>query len=430
MKMATNVKNKNGDESENMKLEEFRQQESVQYWMDTLATRKQSTKDVYIRNFRLFCEWLGERPDEIIKQRKSDLESDDLKIKHRYEVKLKQYIAELRDKGLAIGTQQSRYNAARSFFDSHYMSLELRRSDAPSGESIGSRILEKAEVRKMIDAAPNLKWRTFISFAKDCGWRIGDIRTLTWGDLNKIEKDYRYFLKITGKRKIAGIGFIGPETVKLLELYRKQREERGGQIRDSSLLFPSRLGGQLTVEAISGMVSKLADMVGANNVTAHSLRKYFRANMEGAGVPDTWIKTMIGKKGGGSTGPYTVRRPKKLLEGGRDKHGYKHGYSALRLEEQAIDERQRRIESILDTARLLGKSDEEIAKIREMISREKAKLGMLPPPEKVAEWLKEAEKRTETNGGSLDCQRKVSEQEPPQLLVKAGKQRLCCHLGK
>lgn len=299
------------------------------------------------------------------------------------------------------------------------MKLELRRSDAPSGESIGSRIPEKAEIRKMMDLAPDLKWRAFISFAKDCGWRIGDIRKLTWGDLNEIEKNYRYFLKITGKRKVVGVGFVGPETVELLRLYRSQREERGEKIKDNSLLFPSRLGGQIRAECISNMISKLADMAGAQNVTAHSLRKYFRANLE-PHVPETWIKTMMGKKLAGSTGPYTEKRPRKLLEGDRDRKGCKQGYDALRLEEQ-VDERQRRIQAIIDNARVLGTPEEKIAKALTFIKREKAKIGRLPPPEKVIEWLKQAETVTDTNGnGPVDCQRIVAENACMQIYLNDG----------
>jgi len=324
-----------------MKLDEFRKHESIEFWMDQLATRRKSTREAYLGDFRHFCEWLGQNPDEILDQRKKEMKNYDQEKKHHYEVKLKRYIANLNEKGLSFATQKSKYEAVKSFFASHYVRLDLRRTDAPSGESIGSRIPEKSEVRRMMDLAPDLKWRALISFLKDCGWRIGDVRKLTWGDLKKPEENWWYCVKVTEKEKVRGVGIIGPETTELLTLYKKQREERGEKVQGDSLLFPSRFGGVLRVEPISLQISRLAKTANAENVTAHSLRKFFRANLE-LHVPNTWIKTMMRKKIAGSTGAYTENRPEKLLE------AYKKAYDALRLEEgsKLTPEEERRVKEM------------------------------------------------------------------------------------
>jgi len=382
--------------------------------MTQLSTRSESTKYDYLRNFRLFCEWLNETPDGIIAQRKKDLKSDDQKTNHHYEVKLKEYIAHLRDESRSTATQKIRYAATRSFFDSHYMPLKLRRSDAPSGESIGSRISEKFEIRKMMDLAPDLKWRALISFLKDCGWRIGDVIKLTWNDLNKIESDFWYFQKLTEKRKVMGIGFIGPETVELLNLYRKQREARREKIEGNSPIFPSRArryaNDFLTANATSDRISKLAKTAGAKNVTAHSLRKFFRASLE-PHVNPTWIKTMMGKKIMGSTDAYTEKRPEKILE------AYKSAYDALKLEEGSKltpkeEKNVKEMAKMMEAIKTKGKYEEWAPNLTEE-EKEKWKA--------IITKMFDFQKVDKDDSNEEDCQRIIKEDELDEYLSKRWK---------
>ena len=313
--------------------------ESVRYWMDTLANRAEATKESYLKHLKAFCEALGKTPDELIAQRKQDLKNDDIYVRHRVELLLKKHIANLDKEGASISTQKLRYASVRSFFECHYMRLELRRSDAPSGEPIGKDPATKKDIKRMIDIAEPFRFRCLISFLKDCGWRLGDVLNLTWGDISDIGDGFWNFKKITMKRRVIANGFVGPETTELMLLYRKKREDAGEKMSPNSPLFESETGGSYSVAWVSHKISKIAEMVGAKNVSAHSMRKFFQRTLENPElhIHGTWIKQFMGKKIIGSDRPYVEDRTEKLSE------AYRGAYDNLRaVETTSLAELQRR----------------------------------------------------------------------------------------
>jgi len=388
--------------------QELRQYKTVQYWMDALANRAETTKMSYLKHLKAFCESVGKSPDELVAQRKQDLKTDDLYVRHRTEMSLKKHIAELEDEGSSISTQKLRYAAIRSFFQCHYMALELLRSDAPSGEPIGKEPANKQEIRRMIDIAEPFKFRCLISFLKDCGWRLGDVLSLTWNDINDMGEGFWNFRKLTEKRRVVGNGFVGPETTELMKLYRKKRQDAGEEITPQSPLFKSEKGGFLTLTWVSHKLSKTAESVGAKNVSAHSLRKYFQRTLENPElrIHKPWIKQFMGKKIIGSDRPYVEDRTEKLFE------AYKQGYNGLRLEAKPPDEKQRRIQSILDNARMLGKSEEEIERIKLLVMRRE-----VTHPDEVIKLLQnEAEDSTEDCSDGEHCNEQFEEINESELL--------------
>jgi integrase len=318
--MANNAK-----EVENVEFDEY---DSIKYWMDGLATRAENTRKYYKRHLRSFCETINMTPDEIIQQRREDLKSDDLYKRHRFEMLLRKDIARLNEQGKSIGTQKNHYAAIRSFFEYHYMRLELRRTDAPSGESIGKEPADRDQIRKMMDAADPLKFRCMISFLKDIGWRLNDVLRLKYGDINDMDDGFWNFKKVTRKKRVVATGFVGPETTELMELYRKKRERAGEKIDDNSPLFLSNKGGLIkSVPWVSEKISSIARLVGAKNVSAHSLRKYFQNTLETPElhIQKTWIKQFMGKRINPGDQPYVEHRTEKLFE------AYKRAYNHLRV---------------------------------------------------------------------------------------------------
>ena len=345
--------------------------DSVKYWLKTLANRSEGTKELYVYNLKFFCDYIDKNPDELIKQRDSDLKAKDLRDKYKIENDVKAYMATLERKGESFGSRNAKYAAIRSFFEQNYRKLEgLKRTDAPTGENIGKRIPEKSEIISAMSVAKCLRDRALISFAKDCGWRIGDIARLNWGDIEDLGNGFWHFKKITQKRKVRAFGFIGPETTKLMKLYRSQRERgtlKGNRgilpetIRNDSPLFVAQSKGfkPLVVTQMIRIISKAFKDADLTDLSGHSLRKYFETALEDPKlhIRTNWIKRFTGKKISASMEPYVEKRVKKLFE------AYKNAYVNLSLEEKTINERQRRIRGIEDNLRLLGKSEDEIKTI-------------------------------------------------------------------
>ena len=375
--------------------------DSVKYWLKTLVNRSEGTRELYVYNLKFFCDYIDKSPDELIKQRDSDLKARDPRDKYRIENDVKAYMATLDSKGESFGSRNAKYAAIRSFFDNNYRKLDgLKRTDAPSGENIGKRIPEKSEVKAAMSVAKCLRDRCLISFAKDCGWRLGDIARLTWGELQDLGNGFWHFKKITKKRKVKAFGFIGPETSKLLLLYRSQRER--GTLKGNRGIPPETITNEsplfvtskprndefkpLVVTQMIRIISKAFKDANLTDLSGHSLRKYFETSLEDPKlhIRTNWIKRFTGKKISASMEPYVENRVKKLFE------AYKSAYDNLSLEEKTIDERQRRIQAILDNARMLGKSEDEIKSIRTMVMRKDVS---------VEEVIKMLKRKNETN----DC---------------------------
>jgi len=366
---------------------EFNEYESIRYWMDTLATRSKNTKDNYRGQLRLFCKAINMTPDELIQKRKDDLKSNDLYKRHRIEILLKKNIAELQKQDKSIATLKKRYAAVRSFFECHYMRLELLRTDAPSGESIGKEPADKEQIRKMIDVADPLKFRCMISFLKDIGWRISDVLRLKWSDINDMGDGFWHFKKLTKKKHVVANGFVGPETTGLMELYRKKRERRGEKIDNDSPLFLSEMGGHIkSIPWVSQKIGDIARMIGAKDVSAHSLRKFFQNTLEAPElhIQKTWIKQMMGKKLNPGDKPYVQHRVEKLFE------AYKRAYDHLRIiETVSLVELQKRQIIVEELTGKLMAGTPLTDKDHKNIRRYRIRLGFKP----------KKKQRTEPNGG-------------------------------
>jgi len=388
---------------------------SVRYWLKELVNRSDGTRRVYVYNLKLFCDYIDKTPDELIIQRDSDLRAKDRRDKYRIETDVKSYMAMLDRKGASFGSRNVKYAAIRSFFDLNYRRLDgLKRSDAPTGENIGKRIPEKSEVKTAMNVAKCLRDRALICFAKDCGWRLGDIARLTWGDFKDLGDGFWHFKKITQKRKVKAFGFIGSETTGLLTLYRSQRER--GTLRgkrgippesitpDSPLFVRQDKGSKpLLAKRMVHIISKVFSDAGFNDLSGHSLRKFFETALEDPKlhIRTNWIKRFTGKKISASMEPYVEQRVKKLLE------AYKSAYSNLSLEEKPIDEDQRRKQALIDNVKMLvasgAYSPEKGKRIISLIPRSTKTLSYLSTDaiiKKIAE--SESEKKSDDNNDNND----------------------------
>lgn len=396
-----------------MKFEDCK---SIKFWMAGIANRSESTKATYLAHMKRFCKAVGHDPDELYEMRKQDLKSEDEREHYRMENMLKVHISELEKQGKSIATLKNRYASVRSFFDYNRVKLDLRRADAPSGESIGKNPAEKAQIKKMIDVADPFKFRCLVSFLKDIGWRLSDVLTLKWGDINDMDDGYWNFKKITKKKKVKANGFVGPETTELMKLYRNKRERAGEVITDNSPLFLSEKDGghYKSLTFVSWKISNIAELAGARNVSAHSLRKYFQHTLEAPElhIQKTWIKQMIGKKLNPGDAPYVEHRTEKLFQ------AYKRAYEQLSLIE-VVKSEDAEINNLINLAIARGMPPEKATRLREvwrskkMIPRECAK--------DLHEKLKSLDEgKTEPNGGCANghnCQKIVSEDELPTCLA-------------
>ena len=308
--------------------------EAVVDWLQSIGNRSENTKKQYLRWFSKFCDFLEMNPDEILVLRERELKSDGRKSQHAMEKRLLGFVEHLRRKGFSSSSVQLGYTAVRSFFDGHYLKLEMRRSDAPHGDAMGKKAATKKEIRSMLARANSLRDRAIIMWKKDSGLRDSDIVRLKRGMITDMGDGFWNYRLVTQKQRVKANGFVGPETTELTQSYLKNREEGTDKISaekmtEDSYLFVTNTNPPkpLSATSLSRNLSNIAAPIG--DVSGHSLRKYFQATLEQPklNIHSTWIKQMMGKKVGKSDSPYMEKRPEKLLE------AYRNAYPSLRVAE-------------------------------------------------------------------------------------------------
>lgn len=370
-----------------MDKKEFEEYETVKYWMNSLPSREGTggTKYHWKRAVRKFCEWAKKTPDELIRERKEDLASNDDKIRHRAEMRVKDYIKVL-EQTCAPNTRKSQMTAIRNFYNRNYCELKFFRRDGPRAETIseGTRAATKEDIQKMVEIS-NPREKALILFLKDTGLSESDAAKLKLKNLDVKDATELFMveppLTILTKRVKTGVPtvtFLGREGLDALRASLKIRmqgnptlkirrygklEIKGGlQPEDLSLESPlfrsygkflrtlkkAQAVEPLTGNAISVLIRKAALQAGIwkEGFSAHALRRFFQTSLESSGINRNWIMSMMGHRLPGVEGSYSKPEINMLKE------AYVQAYRHLAISEVA--ESQTRIESLeLQTEKLI-----------------------------------------------------------------------------
>jgi len=337
-----------------VELDEFMKSAAVKSWIETLP-RVKSTRYYFPRVLKGFCDFVGLNADEVIEQRKKDLDSSDQRVIHRFETEVKRYRNVLADKGLSPGTQRTYVGALASFFKRNYYELDFQRGDIPLGETVrvGVRAASKDEIKRMVEVS-DPRERALILLMKDTGLAEADIadlklRDLAIADVSEIWKLVAPVLlrKRRHKTKVSFITFIGPEAFDALKTTLQIRMkgspnliirsglnksvERAIGIPPETLTLDSPLfrsyerlafvGVQKNIKSlkagsISVIVRKAALLAGISDAgfSGHALRRFFQTSLENAGVSANWVKKMTGHALGQVEAAYSQPQIEMLKE--------------------------------------------------------------------------------------------------------------------
>ncbi|MEM3673735.1 MAG: hypothetical protein QW468_05910, partial [Candidatus Bathyarchaeia archaeon] len=149
---------------------------SVELWLKRVYLKKsksEHTKFYYLRSLKLFCDYIGLTPDELLEAYKKD----DGKF---VESKLDDFLSERWLSRGKVRTAQQVYTAIRSFFK-HAGRIALQ-TDEPQDDNslLDAYRLQPSEedFRKMLDYAVSLRDRFLLVFLRQTGVRVGVIGEL------------------------------------------------------------------------------------------------------------------------------------------------------------------------------------------------------------------------------------------------------------
>lgn len=212
------------------------------------------------------------------------------------ELKIKNYLAGLRDRGLTGQTVNVHLNAIKFFYEEVVKTpfkLDLRFARRPKRLPV---ILSRDEIAKIIAAIANLKHRLMIALSYGAGLRVSEIINLRVKDIDLEGLQLHVKEGKGNKDRIT----VFPEKLKneILQFIAGKRFDE--------ILFASERGGKLTKRTAQIIFSRAMKKAGLfNDATFHSLRHSFATHLLENGVDVRYVQALLGHANIRTTQIYT-----------------------------------------------------------------------------------------------------------------------------
>jgi integrase len=362
--------------------------ESGSLWFEKLRAEhglKTGTQKNYARSLRRFSKYLKLNPDEMVKDYKRRLREDTNEAVEYYNTKATLFVTWLVDTfKTRRSTAVAQMNAVRSFFN-HNAAIHL----TAKTPEYRSEPLQPVTLEDLVEA---IRWadpfkRFEALFFKDSGISQSDALRLNIGDLKPVGGGFYCIRTFREKENVNYETFVGPNTGEAFEVVKEARKRRGENITADSPLFVKHNKPYVRQKAnlIQASFDRLSQKTGIK-MSTHRLRKTFETYMALAKIHPVILKYWMGHKVTSDIEGLYIIPPTSEQE-----KLYREAYKHIDISPKPVDEKQRRIQAILDNARMLGTSEEKIHRIRQMVGRKAISV------EKVIEMLKVNETDKSTN---------------------------------
>ena len=235
---------------------------------------------------------------------------------------LRDFLIDLKEKGLDFSSIARKISALRSFF------RFLKRRDlieynpalfllTPKMKKKLPEVLSVIQMKKLLDEKGKedvwgLRDKAILELFYSSGIRLSELASL---DLSSIDFNGGT-IRVFGKGRKERIVPVGRKAISALKEYLKERESLSGL--DSSTVIINRMKKKLSPRGIARIVKKnLARISEDKNVSPHTLRHTFATHLLDAGADLLAVKEMLGHKNLSSTQIYThttVERLKKVYK--------------------------------------------------------------------------------------------------------------------
>jgi site-specific recombinase XerC len=335
----------------------WKDSETVRYWLQGIG---ESTKEHYLDDLPKFLKFTGMQPDQIIESRMKDLASSDPKTRFKWEQKVLEYKAYLKQQNIKEWTVHTYLTCVLSFFSRNRVKLQFRRGDIGNPKPKRHEwIPSNAQVRMVYQVA-SLRDKVGLLLAYQCGLNPIDIESLNieampiYDSEGKVQiMEHQYFEVDRSKTGMLTQTCLSHELLHDIDLYLRSR----GHPREGALLIShknERLSGKDLNTALKGYF-KIA--VGKEAETFHitKLRKAYQNALDNTPtVSKNYAEIMMGHSLG-VTGHYSKPSPQEV------KIAYDqvfprlsiNGYVQQRTDLKAIGQK---VEEQADTVNLLARA--------------------------------------------------------------------------
>ena len=293
--------------------------ESWEVWLEEISGLAQNTIYNYSRCLIEFLEFKGMTPEDLETEYKTQLDSDDKKIRKKLGREIKSFMNGKVGEGQSRSRAEMYLKALRSFMNS--MGLpSVKVNGLEKVVSAQQDTATKAHIKLMMENTTNPRNRAVIMVCKDTGLRISDIAELKIKYFTKALENgdaYCNWKMITLKEKIPAYPVVGHESLKYIREWLRIREKMGfPNDPDSPLFCKMKLenGEVIAVnsDSIANTIRKITQNAEIPEITAHSLRRFHTSNLASQNMNQNYIKLLQGKSLGKADSSYYD--PSKLIE--------------------------------------------------------------------------------------------------------------------
>jgi site-specific recombinase XerD len=292
----------------------------LQRWFDNFELSVR-TQEVYTKYLTIFCQCINKTPSELIQEAITEIKSGLMPSERKIGEYVAIYKKYLRDKDLADKSQAVAIACIKSFFKAYDIPLpsDIRTPRKPAAMKENQTPLTKADVKKLITNAKNLRDKAIILLMATSGMARREIRTLRMKNMSFDSTGIAVFDVFREKTKTDYITFGSVEATKAIKDYieERNRDERLKVKGKDDLVF---------VTYVSGVNSKAGDQIGESDFThifgilagqlgfkngdyfiktrSHALRSFFSSTLENAGCPKSKVDFMLGHSRSGTDTAY------------------------------------------------------------------------------------------------------------------------------
>ena len=287
--------------------------ESIQnlasYLLKYTKSKSKATLYQYVFGVYRFCRWIGKSPDDIIEEVKSNGKTIDDYIKA-----VDSFNGDLQAEDLASGTINNYVKGVKALFRTNELTLVLPYR-IPKYVKYSDRAPTSEELSRIIEIAP-IKGKTVVSMLALSGMRIGTLVKLTYRHVKTdleagvVPVHIHIEAEITKGKYCEYDTFLGLEAVRYLKEYLDMRKTGTEKLppevlTDASPLIRNECRNTVlpvSEAGISTLVHRLLFKAGIivkgeakrYPVRPHSVRKYFKTQLEHLRIPTEYIEYMMG----------------------------------------------------------------------------------------------------------------------------------------
>jgi len=324
-------------------------------------SRSENSVNTYSRSLERFLDYVGFSAEELAEK----VQNGTFNVVDS----LNRWLDDLNAHDTAPRTQHVYFQAVKKFVEVTVPDAQVKWKlvELPKTWSVEEdRPPTKQELKDVLNHG-TLKDRALILLAVSSGMREGTLAELQTGDIDFDAFEDVAVIKVrpeAAKQRVGYVAFATPEAKNALKQYLELRKRRKGE-KETSLFNCKTDAIRARWNRLLKKANKAQKKRKFHSLHFHTLRKFFRTNLELAGVSTSFRERLLGHKGEYLDEAYFKPQMQALL------NEYRKAIPNLTIIEPLAEYEEIRKRQLLDTARLMGFGEEKLKRLEEVLARAK-----------------------------------------------------------